>query len=401
MRRNPLRAYGAGLPATYWFLWTGTLVNRLGTFLLPFLALYLTGARGLSAATATLVVAGYGAGAFASNFLGGWLADRAGRRATLLLGLCAGATTILAVPWIGPLPALAAVLVVAGLATDMSRPAVAAAVADLVDDADRPRAYALLYWAANLGMAVGPALGGLLAARSFVALFTADAATMLVYAGLVAWRVPETKPAAAAADADAPPAAARGHLRTALSDPLLVGITLLSLLVACQFVQAFSVLPLAMRASGVNTAGFGLALSLNGLLVVLFSLPVALWVSRRPRLPAMAAASLLIGCGMALNAAADALPAYLVAVAVWTLGEVAFAPVAPALVAELAPPRARGGYHGVYTASWGLAAFLGPAVGGQVFQRLGPAALWLGCLAAAVAAAAGFLTLAPAARRRG
>src|SRR5262245_50535434 len=84
-----------GLPSTFWILWTGTLVNRLGTFVVPFMALYLTRERGFSEVQAGLVIALHGGGCVFSSLLGGMLADRLGRRIALGLGLWLGAAAIL------------------------------------------------------------------------------------------------------------------------------------------------------------------------------------------------------------------------------------------------------------------------------------------------------------------
>ena len=84
-----------GLPKAYWILWTGALINRLGGFVMPLLALYLTGERGLSVEQAGLVVSLYGAGALLSGPVGGLLSDRAGRRRTLISGLVLGALAML------------------------------------------------------------------------------------------------------------------------------------------------------------------------------------------------------------------------------------------------------------------------------------------------------------------
>ena len=83
-----------GLPRPFWYVWTGTIVNRLGQFVEPFLALYLVQARGVSLTTTGLVLAGFGLGAFASQPLGGWLADRYGRRFTMVLGLTSSAAAL-------------------------------------------------------------------------------------------------------------------------------------------------------------------------------------------------------------------------------------------------------------------------------------------------------------------
>src|SRR5687767_9018187 len=90
-----VRATAGGLPSTYWLLWVGTLVNRLGNFVVPFLALYLTRERGFSEVQAGLVIALYGAGAAIPGPVGGTLADRFGRRVALGLGLWLGAAGML------------------------------------------------------------------------------------------------------------------------------------------------------------------------------------------------------------------------------------------------------------------------------------------------------------------
>src|ERR1700738_3907638 len=83
-----------GLPAAFWWIWLCTLVNRLGGFVLPFLAFYITGPLHRSAALAGLVTALFGVGAAVSGVVGGVLTDRVGRKPTLVWSLLANAATI-------------------------------------------------------------------------------------------------------------------------------------------------------------------------------------------------------------------------------------------------------------------------------------------------------------------
>ena len=385
-----LRAYTAPMPPAFWVLWAGSLVNRLGLVVLPFLTLFLTTRRGVPPATAALVVGLYGAGGVVATLLGGVLADRVGRRATVLLSMIAGGAVLLLVPAVEPLPLLAAVVFGVGLTGDLYRPAVMAAVADLVPDVHRPRAYSLLYWAYNLGGALAPAIGGLMAARSYLGLFVLDAATMLGFAAVIFWRLPETRPADEPAEPGAPPPARLGQ---ALRDPVLLVFALLSLPVAALFWQAFTLLPLSMAQAGLDETRFGLVLSVNGAVIVLVSLPLAARVARLPRLPMLAAAMLTVGVGMSLHGPAATSGGYALAVAVWTLGEIVFFSLAPSLVADLAPARLRGSYQGVYHAAWGVGAFLGPTLGGAAFERWGDTALWAAGLAVSALAAVGLLAL--------
>lgn len=393
----------AGLPAAYWYLWAGTLVSRLGYFVVPFLSLYLVGERGFGAAGAALIVSLFGAGSVAASFAGGALADRAGRKVTMLVALFGASASVLGLGFARGYWAVAALACVAGFFTDLYRPAASAAVADLVTPEDRPRAYALVYWATNVGAAVAPVLAGLAASRGYLLLFLADAATSLAFALLVMLRVPETglgRDSRAPSAAEPAPARPPGVLRAALSDPALLALTTLSFGFALLFFQGYVTLPLDMRAEGLSEAQYGAAIAVNGALIVALGLPASRVLGTLPRFGVLAAASVLMGAGFGLNALVETAPLYAVAVAVWTLGELSANPVASAAVADLAPARLRGAYQGVYGSSWSLASLAGPALGGLVLSRFGPGVLWSGCLMLGVAVAAGYLALGRRTRRR-
>ena len=117
-----------GLPRPFWVLWAGTLINRLGMFVEPFMALYLSSARHLSLAQVGAVLASYGAGSVFSQLVGGLLADRIGRRSTLTAGMLANAAALLWLGYARGFAMLAVASVAAGLTIDMYRPAVAASI---------------------------------------------------------------------------------------------------------------------------------------------------------------------------------------------------------------------------------------------------------------------------------
>ena len=185
----------AGLPESFWYLLAGAFVNRLGYMVEPFLALYLAGPRDLEPSIVGLVLAAFGVGAFASQPIGGYLADRFGRRATLVGGMIGSAASFMLLASVRDLVLIGIAACLSGLTIDLYRPAVSAMIADLVAPENRARAFALLYWAINLGVAVAGVTGGLLAARSYWLLFIVDAATCLAFAVLIARKVPETRPA--------------------------------------------------------------------------------------------------------------------------------------------------------------------------------------------------------------
>ncbi|HWG99768.1 MAG TPA: MFS transporter, partial [Pilimelia sp.] len=188
-----------GLPRTFWYLWAGTLVNRTGSFVLIFLAIYLTTVRGFSAAQAGLVLGLCGAGSAVGVLAGGVLADRWGRRRTLLAAHLGAAGAMLLLGLSREPVAIMASGALLGMFADGARPAFSAMMVDVVPERDRLRAFTLNYWAINLGFACASVLAGLAAQVDFLLLFAVDAATTLVTAVIVFARVPETRPARAPA----------------------------------------------------------------------------------------------------------------------------------------------------------------------------------------------------------
>jgi len=387
------RTFG-GLPQDFWYLWSGTLVNRLGTFVEPFLALYLTRERGLSISTAGLVLALLGVGGLLSQGIGGTLADRIGRRATLSLGMFSAAAAMLLLGSARGLPLLVLATFLAGLTLDIYRPASSALVADLVPPAERPRAFALLFWAVNLGFAVATTLAGFAAESGYTLLFLGDAATSALFGVLVLRGIRETAPAARWAARHGP------GWRSVLSDRVLLGVVGLQLASACIYFQVFFTLPLAMRANGLAASSFGLVIALNGVLIVVLQPLLAGWLGRLPRVPLLAASQLVMGLGFGLNSLAKSTPAYAAAVVVWTLGEIAGAALASSVVADLAPSELRGRYSGMFGMSFGAAAILAPVIGTAVFDRAGAVTLWAGCAGLGALVAGGTLALGSAIRAR-
>ena len=381
-----------GLPRPFWAIFWGTLVNRLGSFVLPFLSLFLTRGRGYSIGDAGLVLTAMGFGSAISQPIGGSLADHLGRRRTMVLGLVASGLTLLGVGAAHGLPLLCLSAFVYGTAADLYRPASEAAVADLVAEDLRARAYALIFWALNLGFAIATLLGGFLADRGYWLLFAGDAATSIGFALIVLRMVPETQPERQPGDP--------GSLRDVLRDRLMVALVLSVILQSIAYSQAFYTLPLAVVHDGLGTAGYGEIIALNGILIVLLQPLLLGALGRRGRGPLLLIANVTLGLGFELTTFADTVPMHMLAVTVWTLGEILAAGQLGALVAAIAPAHLRGRYMGVYGASYGISAFLAPSIGTQTLQHLGESTLWAGVLICSVFAGVGLLVVARAADRR-
>ena len=394
-----LRALHASLPRTYWVLWVGLFINRAGTFVMPFLALYLTQGRGLDVATAGAIVSVYGLGATVASPLGGWLADHIGRRATMVGALSLGGLGMIALGFARDLAVIVPLTFVVAVLGESYRPAMQAAVSDLVPPRDRVHAFSVLYWVINLGFSVGLLLAGLLASKSFLWLFLGDGLSSLAFA-FVVWRlVPETRPAAAAHAERAPAGGLLQGFLAPYRDGPFLAFVLLSVLALLVFMQHIAAVPLEMSSRSVPPEWLGFILALNGIVIVLVQPFLAAWLGRFDRSRVLAMGSVLMGAGFGMNAFATVPAWFALSVVVWTVGEILVLPTGNAVVADVALPSMRGRYQGAYGLSFGLAGFGAPLIGTAVLQRWGSLALWSGCLIAGLLVAAGQMALAPRLRR--
>lgn len=364
----------AGLPRDSWLLALATLVNRAGTMVIPFLALHFTRNLGFSAAQAGMALAVYGVVSLLTSPFAGRLADRVGSQRILTLSLFLGGLGFWALPFLRTLPQVLAGMVVLSAVSEAMRPATLALVSDLAPPAIRRQAFALNRLAINLGMSVGPALGGFLAARSFETLFWVDGATSIA-AALVLLLFP-LRMDSVESHAAAPPSLG------AIADRRLRYVILCLLPAILVFFQHEGAMPVWMVEDlGMPTQNYGLLFTINTLLIVFLEVRLngltAHWSPAR----AMSVGSALCTVGFGALAFLTSYWGVVATVVVWTFGEMILFPSTAAYVSELAPPTRRGEYMGFYSMTFGIGFTLGPWAGLSVLEAAGARTLWLACLA--------------------
>ena len=395
-----LRSIDPKLPRSVWILNLGGLANALGHGLaFPFLIIYLHNVRGFSLPIAGLVLATTGAVSLLAGPGVGIVVDRIGGRAALaaalvLLAIGFGLYPLITKPW----HAFGAAAV-AGLGNAGFWPSQSALLAGLTPPARRHGAFALQRVTRNLGLGLGGVAGGLIATTSdptsFTVLFLLDAATFLVFVGMLAF-VP-TPEIPGGDEALAP-----GRYADVLRDRVFLGIVFLNVLFVTAGYAIFELLPVfAKNEAGVSEKGIGVIFLVNSLVITLAQLPLAKALEGRRRMAALAFMCVLWASswgivflgGLRLEELAAAIVFGLAGV-VFGLGECFQGPVQGALVADLAPPRLRGRYMAVSTISWDIGFIVGPAVGGFVLGTE-PLALWPLAGAICLLAAVGSLALEP------
>ncbi len=352
-------------------LYGATFVNRFGSFVAVFMALYLT-TRGYTPAQAGLAVAAFGLGSVPGSLVSGYLADRIGRRETLLVSSLLGATFSVAIAFADGLPLLILLSGLAGLANQMYPPPAFALLADLIPPERRMAAVGIMRFAINGGFAAGPAVAGLLADRSFRLVFIADAAASFAIGVIALLWLPRGRP-------DRALPAVRGEgTRAVVHDRVFLQFLVAAMLVAAVYAQGSTTFPMWVRAHGYSNATYGALMGLNGTTIVVLELIFISVLRRfRPR-PVILVGYLLIGAGFAATLAASTLPLLALVVFVWTAGEMTAFPTSNVLVADLSPTHLRGRYQGTWSLGWATGWTVGPAAGSWLYGR-SPTALWLAC----------------------
>lgn len=364
----------AGLPRDSWLLALATLVNRAGTMVIPFLALHFTRNLGFSAGQAGMALAVYGVISLLTSPFAGRLSDRVGSQRILTLSLFLGGLGFWALPLLRTLPQVLVGMVVLSAVSEAMRPATLALVSDLAPPELRRQAFALNRLAINLGMSVGPALGGFLAARSFETLFWVDGATSIA-ASLVLLFFP-LRINSVESHAAAPPSLG------AVADRRLRYVILCLLPVILVFFQHEGAMPVWMVEDlGMPTQNFGLLFTINTLLIVFLEVRLngltAHWSPAR----ALSVGSALCTVGFGALAFLTSYWGVVATVVVWTFGEMILFPSTAAYVSELAPPTRRGEYMGFYSMTFGIGFTLGPWAGLSLLEAAGARTLWLACFA--------------------
>lgn len=376
---NPWRGLG-GLPRAVWVIFSITLVNRMGTMVLPFLVIYLTRRAGFTAEQAGLALVFYGAGAVLTAPLAGRLCDRWDARYVMMTALLSSSAFLLIFPFIKGFAAIMTVTTLWAVVSEAFRPANLAIISEAVAPGQRKAAFSLSRLAINLGMSIGPAVGGFLAAHSFTALFIVDGVTSLL-AGLLLAGTPLR---AAHHDTEPPPEPAVATAASkfgALRDFRLLYFLLSLALIQLVFFQHEGALPLfIVRDLRIGESAYGLLFTLNTCLIILFEVPLNLAMTRWPHHRAMALGALLCAFGFGGLAVASGLLSVALTVVVWTFGEMILFPSSSAHVADIAPPAQRGVYMGYYVMTFSLALMVGPWLGLMVLDKRGAATLWLGAL---------------------
>lgn len=368
-----IKVYG-GLSRASWMLALIQLINRSGSMVLPFLAVYMTTSLGYTVQQAGLIMSVYGIGSLIGSYLGGWLTDRYGAFWVQVFALCGGGVTFLFLPLLQSYPALMAGIFISSIVVETLRPANSTSVSLYSNPETLTRSFSLNRMAINLGVSFGPAIGGLLAGVSYTLLFVADGITCMT-AGLVFYFYFRKRPGN---QRSAPQSNSTEPIVQPIRDLPYLAFAVCCGLYAFLFLQIFQVLPLFYGGPGkLSEAGIGLLLGFNGLIVFAIEMVLVYHIESRFRLSRLIImGTLLCGLSFVVLQLGTAIGILYLGMLLLSLSEILAMPFMITLIMQRAGERSRGSYMGIYTMSWSLAFIVSPGVTTSIIDMAGYSVLW-------------------------
>jgi MFS family permease len=377
-------------PRLFWIIVLTLFIDSLGsTLLFPFFALYITQKFGVGMTQAGILLGMSSLFGLLGSILGGALTDRFGRRKLILFGLVFSALSSLLFGLAWDIRMMYGLVVLVGLLSRIAAPAQDAMMADILPESKRQEGFGITRVVYNFAWIFGTAVGGLIAARSFMMLFVLDAVLSLIVAAILFRYLPETKPApkTETKHEESLLTTAKGY-RVVLRDLGYIVFTLAGMLVLIVYQQEYSSLAVYLKdVHNISPKIYGSMLSVAGLEVVLLQFWVTRQTRKYPPFLIMVLGSLFFMAGFAMIGFVQQTAGFLLAVVIITMGEMIMFPTNKALAVNFAPAEMRGRYMAVYDLGWTIPATLGPAAAGIILDNFNPNLLWVvgGLLCAASA----------------
>jgi MFS family permease len=365
-------------PRGFWMLMGINFINSLGNNLIfPFFALFISKRFDASMTEVGLLFTLFTISGFVGSTIGGAMTDRFGRKSMLMYNLITSALFNLAMGFAPSLTFCYGVALIGGIISSAGGPAGQAMIADLVPEEKRAGAFGIFRVVFNTAVAIGVAIGGLVATHSYLALFITDAVVSTICAVLVYIYIKETKPEPEPGrEKESLTATFAGYLDVFRDRAYILFLTaaFLSWLVAQNFSTTLGVFLRDVK--GIPESGYGMLISMNAVIVILLQIPLARRIEKFKPMLMMAVGSGLFAIGYFSYAFSNTYALYALAMVVITLGELIFEPVRQASVAGFAPEQMRGRYMAIEGHSISIAYAVGPLLAGRVFDSGSPNWLW-------------------------
>ena len=382
----------ATYPRQFWLMFCGMTISTIGSSMIwPFLMIYASGKLGLPRTTVASLMTINASSALVAAFLAGPIIDRVGRKGVMVFSLAANGVAYFLLSRAGTLPQFALLMGLSGSVNPLYRVGGDAMMADLIPPKNRPDAYALLRMSNNIGISIGPAIGGFIATTSYTFAFYGATIGLISYSLLLAIFARETIPQRLDSQPEPNPLAAYGRI---LKDgPFVSFVGTFTLTSMCAVLIWVLMGVYAKEQYHIPENQYGFLATTNALMVVFFQVYVTRFTKQYPALKVMVVGSFFYAMGVGSVALAQGFWGFWSSMVVMTLGELMLMPTSSSYVANLAPTHMRGRYMSIYGLTWNMAAAIGPLMGGFLNDAIAPTATWYGGMFVGLLGMAGFMWL--------
>lgn len=374
-----------GLPREMYVLFIARVINRLGGFVNTFLLLFLRENMHMTLERAGLFISTAGVASLLGTFIGGHLGDSLGRKKTYVAAQSISAALFIPCGFLGTSGIIPILLIASSFFSSIVQPINSALVSDLVAKEDRKRAFSLLYFGINLGVAIGPIIAGYLFYHSIQWIFWGDAFTTFIAVILIIKYIPETKltheeiKEISETLSDAEKMETGSAVRAFLKRPILIAFTFFSALTHFVYAQSSFALPATMTDlfGKIGAIYFGNLMSFNAVIVVVFTILVTKVTDKNRPIFNIAFSNLLYCIGFGMMAFVHSMPLILLSVYLWTMGEILGVTNTGVFIANNTPITHRSRFNAIISILGSLGHMLGPIVGGILVVHYSMNNLWV------------------------
>ena len=376
---NSIKKTYHGFPSLFWVIVFTSFIDSIGsTLLFPFFALYITEKFGVGMTQAGILIGMSSLAGIIGSTIGGALTDRFGRRRLILFGLIFSAISSLSFGLANDINLLYFLVILVGLLSRVAAPAQDSMMADILPENKRQEGFGITRVVFNFSWIIGTAIGGLMAEKSFFALFLTDAILSGLVALILYFKLPETQPAHhKEAKKNEPLQKTFADYRIVLRDAGYISFTVAGILSLLVYQQQYSSLPVYLRdMHNISPKYYGEMIALTGLEVVLLQF----WISRKIRkfnpFLTMTIGVMFFMAGFTLIGLVRDLRMFYLVMIIITFGEMIVFPTNRVIATGFAPEDMRGRYMAIYDLGWTLPATIGPAAAGLILDHYDPNYLW-------------------------